>query len=328
MFVVTIKPGSEPRSRVRTCLRFGISNFRVNFGRKRVYDNIRLVSYCREYSRRVGKSCTVFIDLPGPKIRLGDFRDGSAHLVKGQTFILDSDKKTPCDSDRAYLVDTRLNDWARPRDRLVTAGGPVLRVTSDDQRKLQCVVSVAGTVYTGCGIFNTTTYIPNLSLTELDSELLYKIGSLPDFICASFADDPAVIRDIKNHPACNPKKGVIAKIESPAGLRNLERIAKESDGLMLGRGDLQVFYPIKEVNTFTKLMLRVARENNQILAFATDYFASMVDGGELQHDDRRDLHEALSLNPDYLVINETSYSDFWQSIVLEAIKVQAEISGR
>lgn len=317
--VATVKPGLRVYEKVHTMVSLGITAFRFNFARSHVDKNLDLIHYCRTHSAKHGKACKVFVDLPGPKIRLGNFIKGSEQLVAGQAYSLDLQQKLRGDQRRAYITQSSLHRQAKGGDRLVLSSGVVLEVHQTVENLLQCQVVHGGKIYNGCGISIEGRYFENPRLSNMDMEILSKLGGFSDFICPSFVDTPPLVSQVHDVVGGKPRPAVIAKIESPSGVKNMVDIASSAEGIMLCRGDLGTFYRPEEVEELAVYMSELAHKTGKILVFATDYFRSMVDGSVLSESDCLSLKRAKRLCPDYLIINETSYSKAWFDIVQTAI---------
>lgn len=325
-FVATVKPGSHTSEKVRTMVSLGITAFRINFARSQDSNNFDLLRYCRTYSAQQGKECTLFVDLPGPKLRLGSFLNGSEQLVNGQEYCLDLRTNLLGDHRRAYVVDSTLHRHASAGNKLILCDGRVvLEVIDKLGDQLRCQVLQGGKIYTNCGVAIEGLYLENQELSQRDQEILGCLDSIVDFICPSFVDSPLLVSQVHEHTGTAPRQGVIAKIESPLGVATLAEIASQCEGIMLCRGDLKTFYNSEEIESLGLRMKELTHDRGKRLVFATDYFRSMVDGGTLSETDYLSLKRALELRPDYLIINETSYSQAWLEIAATSVALQGEL---
>lgn len=315
MFVATIKPRVGIHSIINELLHIGIENFRINFARSSIEDNLLLISSCYDQIKNLNGK--IFIDLPGNKIRVCEFINGFVMLKKGQLFTLDNKKTQPGDNQRTAVNNHLFIETADVGDLIMIGSGkPVLRVIEKQNNNLVCKVLNNCKLYRLAGIKLYGKYLESIGLTNEDKKILESIDNKVDFICPSFVDNKNQIKQIRNMEV---KAKIIAKIESPIGVREMDSILHVADGLMLCRGDLKNFYSLSEVEEVGYRMKKlVGQHKDKILVFATDYFSSMVYGDYLSTSENEILSRALAQKPDFIIINETSYSKSWKQIAKTA----------
>jgi len=324
MFIATVKPTPDARDRVRALLGLGFTEFRVNFARGAIDSNVCLMAMLRELAREFGRQCTVFVDLPGPKVRLDLLEHGDEWLTEGQRFRLDGDGQLRGNRERASVADSSFLDRCTVGDILDLAGGVLLEVQKKAPQRLDCRVIKGGKIYNRCGLSARGKYWVNLRLTDEDKRVLESSSGSADYICPSFVDSAELVHEVRSLLLSGVRPGVIAKIESPVGTRRLDAIAAAADGLMLCRGDLGMFLSQSEIRALSRRMKRITVNQGKLLVFATGYFASMESGGWLSRHDELNIAQALSMGVDYLVLNETSSSGYWLEIARRAMTIGAE----
>ena len=321
MYVLTIKPQTNYFEKLVKLFELGFVNFRINFARGSVDENYNLIREYKNFFKSKNQQCLIFVDLPGYKIRLGSFVNGSEMLTHGQKYVFDFMKDNPGNIHRVYIGDSIIHEMSKKGDILVLSNGVQFEVVDKTLSELVTVVIKEGKIYNFCGIMIAGKYIENEKLSEADQNILSQMTDEVDFICPSFVDNVSVIDQIQKFYTLKRNQRIIAKIESPIGVRNMKDIAYCSDGIMLCRGDLSYFYDRTKIELLGHEMKIVTNELNKKLAFATDYFKSMVDGNDLSLDDFESLKNALKIKPDYIVLNETSYSIAWEKIARKAKEI-------
>ncbi len=314
MLLVTLRPGADVMQRAQYALEHDVGAFRVNFSRCSVEDNVALIRSLRGLSSRLGVPVEVFVDLPGPKARAALFARGSEILSQGHAFALLGDPGRPGDafgmgvSDPAILCPLRRGDIVKVAD-----GGVHLRVVTKTGASVSCVVVKAGRVYSRCGIVAPGRYTPNGALTGKDRRILAILDTSVTAVCVSFADTPAIVAETRAH--LGGRASVVAKIESPAAVACLDDLAQVSDGVMHARGDLRAFFTPREMRRIATDLRRSAVSHATFLILATNYFTGICDRGALSTAEAQEIRHALSLQPDYLLVNETSHTAPWRHVI-------------
>ena len=321
VLVATVQPHDAVVEQLEALLEIGFGSFRVNFGRGTLDANVQLIELISSLCLRRG-GCTLFVDLPGRKARLGMFENGSENIVAGQSYILDTESNDPGGSFQAPLESKQLYSDASRGDILGTSSeGPIFEVTAKRQTSLLCRVVKGGRLYNRRGIFIAGKYRENTTLTSMDVEILKHVDDSVSFVCPSFSDNTAIVSQVRDIAVQNHNWQIVAKIESPYGVQNMADIAKAADGLMLCRGDLQTFYSIEELEEVGASILNCGRSAGKAVVYATDYFADMERDGVQSKDGACTAARAFRARPDFLILNETSASDHWRQIALTAMSL-------
>ena len=330
MFVATIKSlrnFDETHRRLRLLWRLGFRAFRVNFARRTEEENVDLVFACAELGREA--PCTVMVDLPGPKVRLGRFVRGVQNLQTGTEFRITSASDVEGNSQWCGVSNAEWLRSLQTGDVLRVADGRCeLRVTSCHEQGVTCVVELGGRVHNLCGIMVHGRYSPYAALCSRDVDVLSVLPECIDMICPSFSDGMEIVEQVAEHVGSwDRRPRIIAKIESPAGVQKVEDIAQVSDGLMVCRGDLSTFYSAEEIVDIGEKVHSAATAAGKTIVYATGYFRSMRDGGSLSAADYFALRSVLCRRPDYVVIDETSSASSWHAIAETAMRLQMETFG-
>jgi pyruvate kinase len=313
--LATVKPGAsyaEDLAKLSTLTELGVHAIRVNLGRRSLDDNRRVL---RAVADVPGDRPEIFADLPGVKGRLGDIAPSPYPIRPGVTVELTDDP------GRAGIA-LRMPAGVRPPaagDELVLDDGKVrLRVEHTDGGVLRCRVLVGTGIPRHAGVVISASDGPVGELTDRDSALAAAIGPEVDYLCPSFVSGPAMLAGLSD-PAVRPRRGVIAKIETPRGVAALRSILPACAGVMLARGDLSAFMTDDEMRRTAASMVEVARDLGGVVVFASNFFRGLSTAPyRLTEHERRTLDWVGELMPDFLMLNETGFSPRWAEVAATA----------
>jgi pyruvate kinase len=283
-----------------------------------IYKNVR------KAAMDAGKSIGIFVDLQGPKIRLAKFKDGPVHLAKGATFKITIDD---VDGDINICGTTfkGLPDDVKVGDFLLIDDGKVrLRATEVSKTTVTTEVEVAGDVSNNKGINLPGVAVNVPALSEKDEDDLrwaIKVGA--DMIALSFvrnASDILRVHEImKEEGRTLP---VIAKLEKPQAVENLEEIIDAFDGIMVARGDLGVELPLEQVPLVQKRAVELARRWAKPVIVATQMLESMIHASIPTRAETSDVANAVLDGADALMLSgETSVGEFPVETVATMAKI-------
>ncbi len=273
--IATLGPASTSEEMIRKLFIAGVDVFRINMSHAS-HDGMRnQVSMIRAVERDVGRPIGIMVDLQGPKLRLDTFADGGAMLEKGQSFVLDSDKK-PGDAKRVHLPHPEILSALEPGHVILIDDGKVkLRVTESTKTRSVTVVEVPGKVSNRKGVSLPDTMIPVAAMTEKDrSDLEASLEVGIDWIAVSFVQRPEDVADVRK--TARGRALILSKIEKPQAIARLDEIIEISDALMVARGDLGVEMPMEKVPGLQKRITRMARRLGKPVVVATQMLESMI----------------------------------------------------
>ncbi len=276
--VCTIGPASDAPSVIAEMIRRGMSVARFNFSHGARETHGRAIAAVRAEARRQGRHVAILQDLQGPKIRLGRFQGGKAVLRSGSLFTLTT--APVCGDASIGGVDhAGLPKDVRPGDRILLKDGAVqLSVLSVSGRNVRCRVVRGGTVEDRQGVNLPDGKVSLPSMTRKDREdLAFGLEAGVDYVALSFvrsADDVrGLVRAIR---AAGKKVPVVAKLEKPQALSNLDGILAVSDSVMVARGDLGVETSLEEVPYLQRRIITAALTAGVTVITATQMLESMV----------------------------------------------------
>lgn len=273
--LATLGPASKDSATLGRLFEAGADVFRINMSHAShdaMRERIRMI---RALSKHYGREIGILVDLQGPKLRVGEFKDGGVELLSGQTFILDDDK-TPGDASRVHLPHPEILRALAPGHSVLIDDGKVrLHITQASPKRAVAVVDVAGRISNRKGVSLPDTEIPVSAMTEKDrSDLDAALEEGVDWIAVSFVQRADDIADVKK--IVRGRAMVLAKIEKPQAIARLEEIMEISDALMVARGDLGVEMPLEKVPGLQKRITRMARKLGKPVVVATQMLESMI----------------------------------------------------
>jgi len=276
--VATLGPASSDAKTLARMIDAGLDVVRMNFSHGTAEEHAKRVELVRNLARRAGRAVGVLVDLQGPKIRIGRFKDNKIVLRPGQKFVLDADC-TLGDENTVGLDYKKLPNDVRPGDTLLLDDGRiVLGVSSVRNGRILCLVEQGGPLSNNKGINRKGGGLTAPALTEKDKQDIKTAAQLKaDFLGVSFprsGEDMRWARDLMRKAGGNAM--TVAKIERAEAIPALEDILDASDAIMVARGDLAVEVGDAVVPALQKRMIRMAREKNRVVITATQMMESMI----------------------------------------------------
>jgi pyruvate kinase len=276
--VATLGPACSDAKTLDRMMEAGIDVVRLNFSHGTAQDHIDRAELVRSLARARGRAVGVLVDLQGPKIRIGKFRDTKIVLAKGDSFILDAACELG-DQQRVGLDYKELpNDVSRGVTLLLDDGRIELWVEEVRGSEIHCTVVQGGPLSNNKGINRKGGGLSASALTEKDIEDIRTAAALKaDYLAVSFPRSGADMRQARELlRAAGGRSQLIAKIERTEAIEHLEEILEASDAIMVARGDLGVEVGDAAVPALQKRMIRMAIERNKVVITATQMMESMI----------------------------------------------------
>ncbi|MDZ5620591.1 pyruvate kinase [Nocardioides sp. HM23] len=310
--VCTLGPATNSERRIRELVYAGMDVARLNMSHGSHEDHAEVYRLVREASDASGRGVGIFADLQGPKIRLERFADGPVQLRRSQRWTI-----TTRDVDgNAEICGTTykgLPGDVGPGDPILIDDGKVrLRVVSVTDTDVETEVLVGGQVSNNKGINLPGVAVSVPALSEKDAEdLRFALKLGVDYIALSFVRNAADAEDVRKimreEEVMLP---VIAKIEKPQAIDNLDELVEAFDGFMVARGDLGVECPLEEVPFLQKKVIVAARRNAKPVIVATQMLESMVTSPAPTRAETSDVANAVLDGADAVMLSgETSVGE-------------------
>jgi pyruvate kinase len=311
--VCTLGPATGSLEQITALVEAGMDVARLNFSHGKHEDHERAYRLVREATDKVGRAVAVLADLQGPKIRLGTFAEGPVVWETGSRVCI-TVEDVPGTAERVSTTYKDLANDARVGDRLLVDDGKLaLTVVDVVGPDVFCLVLEGGPVSNNKGLSLPGVAVSVPAMSEKDAEdLRFALALGVDFVALSFvrsARDVELVREImRQEDVYCP---VIAKLEKPEAVDNLEAIVNAFDGIMVARGDLGVELPLEQVPLVQKRAVQAARERNKPVIVATQMLESMIENSRPTRAEASDVANAVLDGADAVMLSgETSVGKF------------------
>ena len=311
--VATLGPASSDPETIQKLIEHGLDVARLNFSHGRLEDHADVLDRIRAASRRVVKAVGVLQDLQGPKIRTGPLKAGKVGVLlePGSEIVITTEGEFPGDEKLVSTTYRHLAEDVRPGDRLLVDDGLIeLRVLKTDGVRAQCEVIEGGVLKEHKGINLPGVALRAQAMSEKDKrDLAFGLAHGVDYVALSFvraAGDVAFCRDeMERFGRVVP---IIAKIEKPEALENIDAIIAAADGIMVARGDLGVEIQPERVPTLQKEILRKGNAAGKPVIIATQMLESMIEHPRPTRAEASDVANAIWDGADAVMLSGESAS--------------------
>ena len=316
--------GPAVAGRLQELVEAGMDVARLNLSHGTYKEHEERYREIRAAGEAAGRAIGVLVDLQGPKIRLGTFASGPVTLVEGDVFTITAEN-VPGDADLASTTYEGLPGDCRAGDTILVDDGKVaLRVIAVDGPLVVTRVEIGGQVsnHKGLNLPGIAVSVPALSEKD-EADLRWGLGLGADIVALSFVRSA---KDVEGVHRIMDEEGrrvpVIAKVEKPQAVDNLEEIVRAFDGIMVARGDLGVELPLDQVPMVQKRAVELARRAAKPVIVATQVLDSMMQLPRPTRAEASDCANAVLDGADAIMLSgETSVGKY----PVEAVRTMARI---
>lgn len=276
--VATLGPASNDPKVLDQMIEAGVDVVRLNFSHGSAEEHVQSAELVRSLARTRGRAVGVLVDLQGPKIRIGRFKDGKVTLKEGDRFVLDADCELGDQSRVGLDYPDLVKDVSRGSTLLLDDGRIEMWVEEVQGNQVITKVVRGGTLSNNKGINRKGGGLSASALTDKDIEDIRTAAQLKaDYLAVSFPRSAADIQQAREIlRAAGGRAWIVAKIERAEAIDALPDILNASDAIMVARGDLGVEVGDAAVPALQKKMIRLAREWNKLVITATQMMESMI----------------------------------------------------
>jgi pyruvate kinase len=306
--VATIGPASQDETAVRALIQAGMNVARLNFSHGAYEDHARRIQTIRQASHRLEQPVTILQDLQGPKIRTGVLQAGRVELVAGKTLRLTTEA-VPGDAELVSVDFPGLPACVQPGSRILLADGHMeLKVLSVQGSVIETQIVLGGVLTPHKGINLPGVQLDIPGFTEKDeADLAFGLQQGVDAIAMSFVrtalDVSRVRKAIARLAPDRVHTPIIAKLERPEALENLESIISAADGVMVARGDLGVEMSPQEVPIAQKRIIDSANRHAKLVITATQMLESMIQNPRPTRAEASDVANAIFDGTDAVMLS-------------------------
>ena len=322
--VCTIGPASYSEGILKRMIKEGMNVGRLNFSHGSHEDHAMMFSTIHRASELADSPVAVLQDLQGIKIRITDVQDGAIRLKNGQKVIIKQGEGLTTEKTIYISYPALLKDVKKGQPILIDDGTIVLVVTAKKRGYLEARVKEAGALRSRKGVNLPESRISLRPFTDKDrADLEFGLNLGVDYVAMSFVMRSHEIKQIKKWLSEKGKNiPVIAKIERPEALEDIDEIIKVSDGIMVARGDLGVEIPPEEVPVIQKDLVKKANEEGKVVIIATQMLESMREHTRPTRAEATDVANAVFDGADALMLSaETSAGQY----PVEAVRMMKRI---
>jgi pyruvate kinase len=332
--VCTIGPASDSREALERLIHAGMDVARLNFSHGSHEEHARRLDTLRQAATNCKKPIAALQDLCGPKIRTGSFPRGAYVLPRtGEVTLVETTKKgVLAEEDTIPIQYEGLAEDVQPGDAILIDDGRVgLRVKRIEAGRVLCDIVQTGTVRDQAGVHLPSRSVRISTLTEKDkADLSFGLSLGIDYVALSFVRKSEDIRHVREIcEAWGRPTPIVAKIETPAAVDDLEGIIASADAIMVARGDLGVEFPPERVPVIQKQILGLSRIYQRPVIVATEMLQSMVHATRPTRAEASDVANAVFDGTDAVMLSAESatgdHPDLAASMMARII-VEAESS--
>jgi len=327
--VATIGPASASKAVITELVQKGVNVFRVNCSHGSHEGHAAVIARIQEVNAELNTNVAILADLQGPKIRLGEVDNGAVTIKKGTVITLTT-KEMVGTAEKLYISYKKFAADVNPYDKILIDDGKLeLRVLSTDgASEVQCEVIYGGVVKPrkGVNLPETVISIPSLTAKDL-RDLEFILGQPVNWIALSFVRSADEILKLKgmiqyrNHPA-----KVIAKIEKPEALEDIDAIIRVADAIMVARGDLGVEVPIERMPMIQKQLVEKCLHAAKPVIIATQVMDSMIRNPSPTRAEITDIATAVFDGADAIMLSgETAVGKYPGKVIETLSKVIREL---
>jgi len=320
--ICTIGPSCDSEEILTKLIESGMNVARLNFSHGNHSDHLKKIKIIRKLSKKLKVPVAILQDLQGPKIRIGTFEKPPIHLNPGDRFTITTNKVTGNQQKVSTSYKNLAND-VNVGDRILVNDGLIkLEVKDKTDTDIYCEVKNGGSLYDRRGINLPGIKISEPSLTRKDKDdLKFGLENGIDYVAMSFVRDANSVRQVKKFMK-DKKVPVIAKLEKPEALENLEDIIEESDGIMVARGDLGVEISASRVPVVQKEIIEKCLMAGKPVITATQMLDSMIVNPIPTRAETSDVANAIFDGSDAVMLSgETAFGKY----PVESVKMMHSI---
>lgn len=322
--IATLGPACSTEDIVYRLLTSGVDVFRLNFSHGSPEDRLKIIKTVRDAAMAIGRYVPIVGDIQGPKIRIGEV-EGVVTLQNNQNFVITTDKVR----GNAQQVSTPFTPLPREvqigHRILINDGLVELVVTAVDAKNVSTRVVHGGPISSKKGMNLPDSELTIPAITDKDREdVKFAVENKLDYIAASFIrrrSDIEGLRDLLREYG-GEELNVIAKLEKPQAIDNLEDILQVSDGVMVARGDLGVELPPEAVPIVQKRILSEASRWGRFAITATQMLESMTTASRPTRAEASDVANAIFDGSDAVMLSAETASGMYP---IEAVQMMARI---
>lgn len=325
--VATLGPASSSKEVIEEMIKAGADVCRINFSHGS-YDAVaQQINNIRAINKKLGTHTAILADLQGPKLRIGVVENNGVELVAGKEIIITTVECTGT-AEKVYITYPQFPKDVKAGENILIDDGKLLLqvVSTNGKDEVKAIVSHGGILSSKKGVNLPNTKISLPCLTEKDlKDLDFALNQHVDWVGLSFVRSAEDIIELKHLIANFNQKirtRVIAKIEKPEAISDIDDIIRETDALMVARGDLGVEIPMQQVPVIQKMLVRKCLEQSKPVIIATQMMESMITNISPSRAEVNDVANSVMDGADAVMLSgETSVGNHPAKVVEAMTKI-------
>jgi pyruvate kinase len=326
--ICTIGPATKSVEKLTELMEAGMDVARLNFSHGSYPDHLETITNIREASKKYGRPIPILLDLCGPKLRIGEVKEEFS-IAKGEEIIITTENIIGT-RDKISTVYQDLPKDVKINDKILIDDGLIkLSVTKTEGTEVFCTVIDGGVIKSKKGMNLPGVNVSSPSITDKDKDdVLFGIKNKVDFFALSFVRSWKDIQDLrefiqKNNDGKN--KMIVAKIEKPEAISDIEGIIQEADMVMVARGDLGVEMNTEDVPILQKMIIEKCNYYNKPVITATQMLESMIHNARPTRAEASDVANAVFDGTDAVMLSaETSVGEY----PIQTVQIMDKIARR
>ena len=330
--IATLGPASSSTDVMEKMILEGVDVFRINFSHADYIDASERISLIRKLSNKLGINVSILADLQGPKLRIGEIEENS-EVKEGQVLTFSSNKYFIGNSQKAYMTYKKFASDVKVGEIILLDDGKLIfKILSTDDKNIVTAKVIQGGILKsnkGVNLPNTVISLPALTKKDIE-DAIFAIKQNVDWIALSFVRKKEDLIELRNliETHSDHKIPIISKIEKPEALKNISEIIKNSDGLMVARGDLGVELPAAEVPLIQKQLVLKAKQARIPIIIATQMMETMIDSRTATRAEVNDVANSVMDGADAVMLSaETSVGKFPVEVIKSMTSILLSVEG-
>ncbi|MDV7340585.1 pyruvate kinase [Terasakiella sp. A23] len=326
--IATLGPSTSTVEKILDLAKAGANVFRLNFSHGSYEEHGARIKAVRLAEKELGRPLGLFMDLQGPKFRLGTFEYDKVHLKAGDPFKFDLTADQPGDHERVCLPHPEIIQAVSVGHRLLIDDGKmIMQVTEVAEDHIIAVAEVEGVLSDRKGVSLPDAEINVSAMTDKDKDdLAFGLDQGIGSVALSFVQRPDDLKELRE--LTGPRIQIISKIEKPTALVHLDNIIEQSDAVMVARGDLGVELPPEKVPAIQKKIVSAARNRGRPVIVATQMLETMISAPTPTRAEASDVATAIYDGVDAVMLSaETAAGDYPVEAVSLMARIVAEVEA-
>lgn len=307
--IATCGPATDSYEKMLELVEAGVNVFRFNFSHGTHDGHLKFFNYVRKINENMKYNIGILADLQGPKIRIGNVAGGKVELETGKSIVLSSIEQDST-ADKLYVSYPSLSRDIKKGERILIDDGKLELVSEGpvDENSISAKVLFGGTLSSKKGVNLPDSDLSVASITEKDkADLKFAVEQKANWIALSFVRKAEDIQELKSMIPNKNEFKVIAKIEKPEGVANIDSIIQEADAIMIARGDLGIEVPLEKMPLVQKQIIKKCICKAKPVIVATQILESMVKNPSPTRAETNDVANDIMDGADALMLSgETS----------------------